>query len=397
MSWRLWGCLATLLVLSAASGFAAEVRLLGRVDWSGTARDASGLTDDLAGIPHDRLGGFSGIEYLGRDHLYAVLSDRGPRDGAVPFRCRYHVVQLELTSSDSTTWHVDAKLRATHLLTNSAGASLVGSLAAFDVETPTKSLRFDPEAIRQASNGDLLIADEYGPTIHRFQADGRAIDEVDIPRRFRVETPGATPADEAAANATGRQPNGGFESLCLTPDGSIVAMVQRPLIQDSASGPAGKRPGRNLRLVRREPNGAVAEHVYRLEDSRFGVNELLAVSHSSALAIERDSEAGSEATAKRIYWIDWSAASDVSGLDQLPSGDLPAHVASVKKRLLIDLLDPRFGMAGKRCPEKFEGLAFGPRLADGSRLLVVTVDNDFEADTDSVLLFFSVPEACLAP
>ena len=63
----------------------------------------------------------------------------------------------------------------------------------------------------------------------------------------------------------------------------------------------------------------------------------------------------------------------------------------VRKRVLIDLLDPAFGLAGARFPEKIEGLAFGPNLADGRRLLVVASDNDFDAAEPIRFWFFAVP------
>lgn len=47
-------------------------------------------------------------------------------------------------------------------------------------------------------------------------------------------------------------------------------------------------------------------------------------------------------------------------------------------------------MAGPNCPEKFEGLAFGPTLPDGRRLLIVTVDNDFKPNAPSLILAFAV-------
>jgi hypothetical protein len=58
--------------------------------------------------------------------------------------------------------------------------------------------------------------------------------------------------------------------------------------------------------------------------------------------------------------------------------DLPhRHVTPVSKAPFLDLLDPTFGLAGASFPEKIEGLAFGPDLADGRHLLIVTNDNDF--------------------
>ena len=62
----------------------------------------------------------------------------------------------------------------------------------------------------------------------------------------------------------------------------------------------------------------------------------------------------------------------------------------VAKRSFIDLLEPRFGLAGSELAEKFEGLAWGPRLPDGRLLLVVVVDNDFDQRVPSRILAFGV-------
>ena len=64
----------------------------------------------------------------------------------------------------------------------------------------------------------------------------------------------------------------------------------------------------------------------------------------------------------------------------LPSGALPATITPVKKKLFLDLLAKKFKIADAGCPEKFEGMAFGPNLPDGRRLLLVTADNDFLAE-----------------
>jgi hypothetical protein len=54
------------------------------------------------------------------------------------------------------------------------------------------------------------------------------------------------------------------------------------------------------------------------------------------------------------------------------------------------LLDRRFGLVGDSCPEKVEGLTFGPSLPDGRRLLIVCVDNDFQPDQSSWFYAFAV-------
>src|SRR6185436_12980389 len=85
-----WTCLVFAFALSRA-GQAADVELIARGALAGNAVDQSGLQESLANeIPHARLGGFSALEYSGSDDWYIALSDRGPQDGAFPYRCRFH-------------------------------------------------------------------------------------------------------------------------------------------------------------------------------------------------------------------------------------------------------------------------------------------------------------------
>ena len=62
----------------------------------------------------------------------------------------------------------------------------------------------------------------------------------------------------------------------------------------------------------------------------------------------------------------------------------------MKKSLFLDMLEPRFGIQGAACPGKFEGLAFGPDLPDGRRLLVVACDSDFNTDRSTMFYAFAV-------
>jgi hypothetical protein len=54
------------------------------------------------------------------------------------------------------------------------------------------------------------------------------------------------------------------------------------------------------------------------------------------------------------------------------------------------MLDPAQGLVGATFPEKIEGLAFGPDLPDGRRMLVVTNDNDFMAANANNFYVFAI-------
>src|SRR5688500_10113137 len=168
-------------------------------------------------------------------------------------------------------------------------------------------------------------------------------------------------------------------------------MMQNALIQDGGLDAANKRIGLNNRILEIDvTRRTTRELVYTLESAKHGVNEILAVNRHQFLVLERDGNAGVEAVFKKIFLVDIAAATDVSSVDALPQSGLPAGVVGVTKTLLFDMLAPEFGLAGEAFPEKMEGLTFGPDLADGRRLLLVTSDNDLASAADSMIYAFAI-------
>ncbi len=391
--------LALLALALLAHGTArADVALVGFGDIPGDARDLSGLAGKASdGTPNDRLGGLgSAIAYTGRGTEYVLASDRGPKDGASDFACRYHRLDIRVTPGSKTP--VAVKLTATALLTDAAGKPFVGTLDAFRHAEPERNARLDPEGVRVGRDGAVFVSDEYGPVIYEFDAKGRRVRTLPVPGHLRPARPGKTPADELPPhNTTGRQPNRGMEGLAISPDGTkLYGAMQSPLLQDGALGRENARAGLNCRLLEVEiATGKTREFAYQLDGPANGVNEILAVNDHEFLVLERDGNAGREAAFKKVFLIDLAGASDVTGVAALPPGALPKTVTPVKKVPFLDLLAKGFGIAGEGCPEKFEGLAFGPDLPDGRRLLLVTADNDFVAERPFRVYAFAIDRADL--
>ena len=100
----------------------------------------------------------------------------------------------------------------------------------------------------------------------------------------------------------------------------------------------------------------------------------------SLLVSGHDDETGevTVVSVKNVFEIDLSAASDVQGIALPATGNLPAGVAAVAKSAkLMDLDANTLAALGGRSPEKWEGLAVGPQLQDGSYLLLAGTDNDY--------------------
>ena len=383
----------------------ADADLVGIGTVPGSASDLSGLTGKQTdGTPHDQFGGISALAYTGRDHEYVLVSDRGPKDGASDFACRVHRAEIRITPGASLP--ITVRLKATTLLSNESGRRLVGSAASFHLTDPAKALRFDPEGISLGRTGTIYLSDEYGPMICEFDAEGKRLRSLPVPKHFRPAIYGKNPVDELPPkNAVGRMPNRGLEGLAISPDGKkLYGLMQSPLLQDGGLDAAGNRSGMNCRLLELDAaTGKTREFVYVLDSPANGLNEILAINDREFLVIERDGQPGSEARFKKIVRIDLANATDVSGIANLPVGELPPSIIPVKKAAFIDLLAPKFKIAGPNCPEKFEGLAFGPELPNGKRSLIVAADNDFvreqpvrfyafEIDADD-LMGFRRPEA----
>ncbi|MGH7169303.1 MAG: esterase-like activity of phytase family protein [Gemmataceae bacterium] len=378
-------------VLGLSARAPADVVFLAKTSFAGDSIDRSGLRGKLEdGSPRNCLGGFgSAIAYSGQGNRFLMVPDRGPAGGAVSFQCRMHFLDIVVKSAGRP--EVKASLRDTVLLKDEEGRSFLGLASAFDLAHPAASLRLDSEGVRVGRDGSIFISDEYGPYLYQFAPNGRRLRSIRIPEKFQIVNPRAKEEDELKANKSGRVPNRGMEGLALTPDGrKLVAALQAPLIQD------GGRAGINCYLVEIDlAKGTSREFLYPLAKPGLGLSEILAVNDREFLVIERDGLRGKDARDKKIFRIDIAKATDISGRASLPMKSLPKGVVAVKKQLFLDLLDPRHGLAGPDFPAKVEGLAFGPDLADGRRLLIVTSDNDFNAEESTWIYAFAIDKDSL--
>ncbi len=381
--------LAAMLFSDAALNAASpQIELIGKLAIRGDHRDATEDQRKLEDGSHaNQFGGLSGIEYRGTGNRFLLLADRGAGDGAVTYHCRYHEVEL---AADPATGTLSFQLESTHLLHTLAGEPLVGSTAAHQQHQHNKNAKhawtaFDPEGIRLLADQSLLLSDEYGPHIVVVDPSGRISYEFTVPDKFRLREP------ENGVVQQGIYSNRGLEGIAVTPSGNrMIALPQSPLIQDAVIED-GKCLGLNCRsLVFDGNHNCIREIVYPLDNLASGTSEILAIDEERLLVLERDSKAGLEAKTKKIFLIDIAGASDVSGIESLPKTDLPENIIPAKKSLLIDLLEPRFGLGGENAHEKPEGLCWGPRLADGRRTLWVCCDNDFDASISSEIYCFAV-------
>ncbi|MBL0000826.1 MAG: PEPxxWA-CTERM sorting domain-containing protein [Sphingomonadales bacterium] len=79
---------------------------------------------------------------------------------------------------------------------------------------------------------------------------------------------------------------------------------------------------------------------------------------------------------KSAFVIDLNGATNVASISLAGSSALPNGVTPVSKKPFLDIR-AKLLAAGIVIPEKIEGLAFGPRLANGSLALILATDNDY--------------------
>ncbi|OFZ69409.1 MAG: hypothetical protein A2Z01_07785 [Betaproteobacteria bacterium RBG_16_58_11] len=375
----------------------AAVTFIGEGSIPGTATDQSGLTGLLEdGVtPHNLIGGLgSALAYTGKGQRYIATPDRGPADGATSYIDRIYQLDIKLKQQSANQYLVEPTVTRTTLMRQARKSYFTGSAAAFDAVNSPDSLRFDPEGVRVSRCGhSAFVSDEYGPFVYEFDLEsGKRLRSVNLPNKFLTDFPSVTPSVELAQNASGRQSNRGMEGLAITPDGrKLLGIMQSPLLQDGGLDAAAKRVGTNIRIAEIDvESGAVREFLYALDKKGNGVSEILAVNEHELLVLERDGKPGAEAAEKKIFKIDISAATDIRGIKQLPQTGMPVGVTPVTKSLFLNLLDPAHGLAGASFPEKIEGLAFGPDLADGRHLLLVVNDNDFVATQPTRVFAFAI-------
>jgi hypothetical protein len=139
---------------------------------------------------------------------------------------------------------------------------------------------------------------------------------------------------------------------------------------------------------------AVAQYAYRMKRSNQGqgVSALVALNNDEFLVLERNNRGigvgATLATAdKEVYKINLTGATDVTNFD-LDSG--ASFTAVTKSGPFLDLDVNTLAALGNKSPEKWEGLAIGPQLNDGSYLLLAGTDNDYSVTQNGTGTQFDV-------
>ncbi len=349
------------------------LRFLGELDIPDKAVEIDGTT----------VGGLSGLTYDARRGVYYVIcDDRG--DFGPP---RFYTVRIAL----STDGIRDVQFVGTTLLDSDAPTPGI---------QPYEQNDSDTEEILLLPDDTLLISSERDrqnrPWLRRFALDGSLLEDWPIPDVFQPDS--MPDAQGRNVQTRGVRSNLGFEGVTLAPDeGALYVMNEEALAQD---GPiASPAAGTNDRLLRYGLSSGSPvpgrQQVYRTDPifatpmppDQFadnGVSALMFIRHLlpeyDFLAMERSFVTG-VGNDVNIYGVRTAGATDVSGMASLP---VPFNGATVSKTLLVNMAV--LGITS----DNLEGIAQGPRLADGRIALLVISDDNFSDTQINQFLLFSV-------
>jgi len=333
------------------------------------------------------IGGLSGIDFDPETGRYWAISDDRSETGPA----RFYSLSLDLArfKPHADPGHEGVVFHSVHVLKRQDGTPFAS--VAVD---PAQSA--DPESIRMhrpsgrlvwSSEGDRAVAPGrppllVDPHVWEIDRDGNFIRALPIPDKFRAST-----------EERGIRRNLGFEGLAFSGDGAtLYVATENALAQDGPiASLTAASPSRII--VYDYARGAVrAEHVVEVAPipvaprasggfADNGISEILWLGESRLLLMERSYAQGVGNTI-RLFAVDLHGATDVSQFDSLAGR---SYVAA-GKRLVLDL-----ATLGIRL-DNFEGMTFGPRLADGRRSLVLVSDDNFNPTQLTLFLAFAVDE-----
>lgn len=314
-------------------------------------------------------GGISGIDHDPRSGLWAFISDDKSEHG--PSRAFLGRLDLRPGAPCGPT------LETLIVLRREDGVAFPDRKAGTET-ADGESMRFDPKSddLFWATEGDYEHG--YGPAIRRMSREGEPLGRLATPERLAFQPDGRV----------GARKNMTFEGMSWSVDGrSLWGAMEGPLIED---GPvASVSQGGLIRLSNLDRSGRLlAQYAYRTDPVQAaspvgvgdnGVSEILALDAQRLLVLERSGikdRQGRYGYHVRLYLANLSRAEDISRRASLADG--AARVAD--KRLLLN-----FDRLGVRI-DNLEAMAWGPRQKDGSRILVLASDDNFDASQINQIL-----------
>jgi hypothetical protein len=310
------------------------------------------------------FGGISGLDRAADGTYWAIADDRGGERGTP----RFYNLSLDYDAAGFNGVAINSQT----YMQRPDGTTF-----------PSNARTVDPEGIRVAPNGNLYWSSEgnwnanaasrYQPFVREMTTSGVFVREFATPAMYNY-------VDNAS---TGGRNNKLFEALAVTPNGTIYTANEDALVQD---GPlTSVSNGSVVRLTALDPvsGAAGAQYAYELPPIPVdavpgapfgpdnGLPELLAISDTQFIAIERAFAFGVGNTIRLTLAEITADTTDVSGIASLTGADY----TPMRRTLLLEMPITFEGIT----LDNIEAISWGKTLANGNRTLVLAADNNFSA------------------
>ncbi|BBC24968.1 hypothetical protein ABRG53_2711 [Pseudanabaena sp. ABRG5-3] len=330
------------------------------------------------------VGGLSGLTYdRFENSFYAISDDRSEFAPA-----RFYALKLKFSSEPEHPNLDNVEVIGVDFLKDKTG------------NTYPKG-EVDPEGIALTGDRTVLISSEgvtskgIPPFIDEFDLlTGKWLRSLPIPQRYLFEPkPDPTEKPNFPKNKKpepqGVRDNLGFEALTVIRDSigdpyRVFTITENTLAQDTQPDAIQPSESRFLHyLVGNIAPLIVAEHRYLVEAmtppvTQIGVNDLVALDRGGHfLTLERSN--GTAGLSAKIWQIATGSADDTSSIKSFRSSP---NVRSIRKNLVLDLATLGIKL------DNLEGMAIGPRLADGSQSLILVSDDNFSDRQFTQFLLF---------
>jgi hypothetical protein len=329
------------------------------------------------------VGGLSGVDYDPKTDTYVLISDdRTTTDSAGAPRMYTAKLSFDANAFSAVTFTGVVTMKQ-------PDGSVYPKVPDAKVADP-ESVRVDPVTGNWVwlSEGDRTLTSTpprvINPFIREISPQGNRVREYTLPAMFQM-----------SAQDTGPRGNLVFEGLTFSPDSqSAWVLMEGALLQDGAAPTTTAGSASRLTRFDRASGVANAQYVYPIEKvqatpvpaDQFTVNgptEILALSATRFLVLERSFSVGVIGNQVRLYEIDTANATNVLTAATL-TGATP-----VSKKLVLDFETLKTQLGGIA---NLEGMTFGPKLANGKRSLIVVADDNFPTadsatDRNQMLVF----------
>ena len=328
------------------------------------------------------VGGLSGLAYDRIDDIFYAISD--DRSEFAP--ARFYALKLKFSPKKEQPNLERVEVIGVDFLKDKTGNNYPQG-------------EVDPEGIALTGDRTVLISSEgvtsksIPPFIDEFDLlTGKWLRSLPMPQRYLFEPkrePNSPKNELVKPEPQGVSDNLGFEALTVIRDSigdpyRVFTITENALTQDAQTDRSQPSESRFLHyLVSDIAPIVVAEHRYPVEAmttpiNQIGVNDLVAIDRGGHfLTLERSN--GSAGFGAKIWQIFTGDANDTSSITSFRASP---NVRSIRKKLVLDLATLGIKL------DNLEGIAIGPRLADGSSSLILVSDDNFRESQFTQFLLF---------